>query len=139
MTGRWKNFIVVFIALWLPLQGYGAVAMPFCEHGPAMPVLIAAESHHVDTQDGHQAHENAAHHDSASDHVSTNLNHSADQQEGLGCNDCGACQLACTPLIVSTLPHVIAFGSAVYDALPVASLVSVSPIQLQRPPLSALI
>jgi len=28
---RWKTVLVALISLWLPVQGYGAVAMPFCQ------------------------------------------------------------------------------------------------------------
>ena len=136
MTGHWKNLIVVFIALWLPLQGYGAVAMPFCKHGPAMPASFDAASVHADTKDGNEGHAGMPHHDHEADHQPTG---SADGHIGLGCNDCGACQLACAPLIVSAVPHVATLGSPVYDPLPVKSLTSVSPKQLQRPPLTALI
>jgi hypothetical protein len=136
MTGRWKKWIVVVIALWLPLQGYGAVAMPFCKHGPAMPVSLAAVPSHADAQDGHEGHVGVPHHDHEADRQPAG---STDGHAGLGCNDCGACQLACAPLIVSAVPHVTASGSPVYDTLPVGSLTSVSPKQLQRPPLAALI
>lgn len=126
--------MVFFIALWLPLQGYGAVAMPFCKHGPAMPVSLAAAPSHA--EDGHGGHAGMPHHDHAADRQPAG---STDAHTGLGCNDCGACQLACAPLIVSTVPHVAASERSVYDTLPVGSLTSVSPKQLQRPPLAALI
>lgn len=136
MTGFWKNWIVVFIVLWLPLQAYGAVAMPFCKHGPAMPVSLAAVPAHADAQHGHEGHAGMPHHDHEADRQPAD---STDGQAGLGCNDCGACQLACAPLIFSALPHVAAAGSPDYDSPPVESLTSVSPKQLQRPPLAALI
>jgi hypothetical protein len=139
MTRCWKNGVVVLIALWLPLQGYGAVAMPFCKHGPAMPDAPIAASAHPDSQHSHEGHEGMHQEDPAAGHQSAKSDNSADKPGGLGCNDCGACQLACAPLIFSTVPYVVASGGTVYDPLPVASLVSVSPKQLQRPPLAALI
>jgi len=135
---RWKNWIIVFIALWLPLQGYGAVAMPFCEHGPAMPDSSAAVSVHVGAQNGHHQGHTGVPHDEA-DHHSASSDNSTDKHAGLGCNDCGACQLACAPLIVSTVTPFATTGSPVYDPLPVASLTSISPEQLQRPPLPAFV
>jgi len=144
MTGRWKNWIVVFIALWLPLQGYGAVAMPFCKHGPAMPdssvaVPVQVDSQSADLQHGHEGHAGMQHHDSAAGSQTVHPDNSTDEHAGLGCNDCGACQLACAPLIVSRISNVVSLGSPVYDLLPVESLDSISPEQLQRPPLTALI
>jgi len=136
MTSRWKNGIVVFIALWLPMQGYGAVAMPFCEHGPAMADSSAAVPFHTHALDGDEGHANMPSHDHEADHL---LASSSDGYVGLGCNDCGACQLACAPLIVSSVPNVAASGSPVYDPLPVEFPTSVSPKQLQRPPVAALI
>lgn len=132
--GRWKNLVIVFIALWLPLQGYGAVAMPFCEHGPAMPDASAAAPAHTHA---HAGHDGLSHHDhTAGSQAGSQL--TADNPSPLGCNNCGACQLACAPLIVATVTHSATTGSPVYDPLPVASLTSVSPEQLQRPPLPAL-
>ncbi len=32
VMNRWRSILSVVIALWLPLQGYAAVAMPFCQH-----------------------------------------------------------------------------------------------------------
>lgn len=139
MTGRWKNWVVVFIAFWLPLQGYGAVAMPFCEHGPAMPASSDVIPAHVEEKNGHTGYAGMQHHDHpAVDHHAAAPEGSADKPAGPGCNDCGACHLACAPLIVSAVPHVVNSGSPVYDLPPAESLKSVSPEQLQRPPLSAL-
>lgn len=139
MGRRWKNWIVAFIALWLPLQGYGAVAMPFCEHGPAMPDSSVAVSAHMGTQNGHQGTSGVASHEHEADAQAASWGGSTDKHAGLGCNDCGACQLACAPLIVSTLTYFATTGSPAYDPLPVASLTSFSPEQLQRPPLPAFV
>lgn len=129
----------MLIALWLPLQGYGAVAMPFCEHGPAMPDSSVAVSAHAGTQDGHHGHHGVPHRDHEGDPQSASSDNSTDKHADLGCNDCGACQLACAPLIVSTVTHFASTGSPVYVPLPIASLTSISPEQLQRPPLPAFV
>ena len=139
IMNRWRSIVSVLIALWLPLQGYGAVAMPFCEHGPAMPDASAAVSAHVGAQDGHHGLTGVSHHENEGDSRSASSDNSTDRHAGLGCNDCGACQLACAPLIVSTVAHFATTGSPVYDPLPVASLTSISPEQLQRPPLPAFV
>lgn len=144
MASPWKNWVVVFISLWLPLQGYGAVAMPFCKHGPAMPDSSVAVPVQVDSQSGdfehaHEGHAGMQHHDTAAGHQPADPGNSTGEEAGMGCNDCGACQLACAPSIVSRIANVVSLGSPVYDLLPVESLDSVSPEQLQRPPLTALI
>lgn len=136
---RLKNWIIVFIALWLPLQGYGAVAMPFCEHGPAMPDSSVAVSADTAAQHGHQSHTGIAHDEHEVDSQSASSDIFTDRHAGLGCNDCGACQLACAPLIVSTVTYFATTGSPVYDLPSVASLTSISPEQLQRPPLPAFV
>ena len=140
----WKKIVIVFIALWLPLQGYGAVAMPFCDHGPSMPDSSAAVFAHSDAHDGSQGHvakpaHDHANHDHATSHDSSRPDKSSQKHAGLGCNDCGPCQLACAPLIFSTAPHLSSAGSPVYDPLPIASLISFSPEQLQRPPVPAFV
>ena len=140
----WKKVVFVFIALWLPLQGYGAVAMPFCDHGPSMPDSSAAVSAHANARDGNQGHvakptRDHATHDHATSQDSSKSDKSSQKHAGLGCNDCGPCQLACAPLIFSTAPHISSAGSPVYDPLPIASLASFSPEQLQRPPVPAFV
>ena len=135
----WKKLVIFFIALWLPLQGYGAVAMPFCDHGPSMPDSSAAASAHAEAHDRIQGQVANPNHDHATDHDSFRSDKSSQKHAGLGCNDCGPCQLACAPLIFSTAPHSSSAGSPVYDPLPIASLISFSPEQLQRPPVPAFI
>ena len=136
---RYRSILSVLIALWLPLQGYGAVAMPFCEHGPAMPDSSTAVTAHMGTQDGHPGNTGVPHHEHEADPQSASSDNSTDKHASLGCNDCGACQLACAPLIVSAVTYFANTGSPVYDPLPVASLISISPEQLQRPPLPAFV
>jgi hypothetical protein len=133
---RWRSILSVLIALWLPLQGYGAVAMPFCEHGPSMPDSTAAVFAHAAAHDGDKGHVGMPNHDHAANHDADNF---SGTHAGLGCNDCGACQLACAPLIFATVPHFACTGSPVYDPLPIASLTSISPEQLQRPPVPAFV
>ncbi|MCU0840144.1 MAG: hypothetical protein MUC79_00300 [Thiobacillaceae bacterium] len=37
MSDRLIRVVVLFIALWLPLQGFAAPLMPFCQHEPIQP------------------------------------------------------------------------------------------------------
>ena len=135
----WKKLVIVFVALWLPLQGYGAVAMPFCAHGPSMPDSSATMSVHLEAHADGGGHVAARTHDHAASHDTHSSDKSSHKHAGLGCNDCGACQLACAPLIFSTLPQFHSIASPVYDPTPIASLTSISPEQLQRPPVPAFV
>jgi ferredoxin len=136
---RWKTVIVALISLWLPLQGYGAIAMPFCQqHG-----MAAAGTGLADTsQEHHDAHPgHMAHNDSPSD--AAGISHaehaSSDAASGLACNNCGACHLACSPAISAIAPIAVLIGDSVLESAPADSPHFFYPEQLQRPPLSALL
>jgi hypothetical protein len=131
----WKSLLVVLIALWLPVQGYGAVAMPFCKHGTQAPAAMAG--HDVD----HAAHAHSGH-GAGTDHRHAGAHHDGSQpatgeHAGLACNDCGACHLACAPAI-SALGLVSAtIGGNVFEPVPAISPHDFYPERLQRPPLPA--
>lgn len=72
--------IVILVTLWLPLQGLAAAAMPFCAH--ALTGHGKASHHHHEGDSGAGAAAHAGHSD-----------------EGLQCNDCGPCHLACAPMM----------------------------------------
>jgi hypothetical protein len=93
--------------LWLPLQGYAAVAMPFCKHGfhtsapedMAAQALVHVGANHThggaqSTSGSHQHH--AAH---------GPMHHPGSSPSNLACNDCGVCHLACSPA-ASTSPSI---------------------------------
>jgi ferredoxin len=131
---RWKSLLSVLIALWLPLQGYAAVAMPFCQHN------MAATSSHPGRAD--QSH----HHDG---HAQGSTSHSADadglhipkmgKASGLACNDCGECHLACAPAIVAIMSVPLLIAGSVLESAVADSPHSFYPEQPRRPPLSALL
>lgn len=84
-----RRLLAVLLLLWMPLQGIAAVTMPFCAHalsGHAGAIEAAGAADH-----GAQRSEHSAHH------------HSDEPHDGLACNDCGACNLACAPAIPATL------------------------------------
>jgi hypothetical protein len=143
---RWKSTMAVLLALWLPFQGYGAVAMPYClgkasgasatgiqDEGPA------PHNHHdhAGTGDHRHAAGLAASHSHESGLKGSNAPGS--KVAGLACNNCGMCLLACSPLISAVLPAAAATGGSVYVAVRIAELQSFFPEQRQRPPLSALV
>jgi ferredoxin len=121
------------MALWLPINGYVALAMPFCHHGgadmSAHETMSAAD------------HSGMAHHadpDSGAEHVA-GLSVSTDPTgSGLACNDCGVCHLACSPLLMSEAISFKPTGHNVFDVQVQPSPHSFSPEQPQRPPRTAL-
>ena len=115
----YRNLILAFIMLWLPLQGFAATTMPFCEHNDQP----AQHSHH-DMMGGaahedHQAH----HHDQ---HPS---------KSDLPCDKCGMCHM-CSAM---ALPIVLtALNIKLSSASDTPALTRFSQIfleQPQRPPL----
>jgi ferredoxin len=134
---RWKTVIVALISLWLPLQGYGAIAMPFCQqHGMAAAGTGLADTEHHDAHPGHMAH-NDSPTDAAG--ISHAKHASSDATGGLACNNCGACHLACSPAISAIAPIAALIGDFDLESAPADSPHFFYPEQLQRPPLSALL
>jgi len=136
---RWKTVLVALISLWLPVQGYGAIAMPFCQQYG----MAASGSMHVEpSQEHHGSHSgHMTHEDSPND--ATGIAHAehagSDVTAGLACNNCGACHLACAPAITAIAPVAVLIGAFVLEPSPADSPHFFYPEQLQRPPLSALL
>jgi MinD superfamily P-loop ATPase len=82
-----------------------------------------------------------AHHASPNGAAGISLSESGgeDVTSGLACNNCGACQLACSPAISAVAPVAVLTGAFVLGASPADSPRFFYPEQLQRPPLSALL
>ena len=139
---RWRSILSVLIALWLPLQGYAAVAMPFCQH------RMAAASAHPGIAD-HSGHHHDGHSDLTRSHAQGSTSQSADagspqiavmgEASGLACNNCGACHLACAPAIVALVSVPLLIAGSVLESAPADSLQFFYPEQTQRPPLPALL
>jgi len=87
----WRTFVLSVVMLWLPVQGFAAVAMPFCQHA-------LGHSGAVQTNGAHGEHHYHKHHH---DKGSGSSSHSNGSPSGLSCNDCGACHLACSPVVPS--------------------------------------
>ena len=127
------------MALWLPTQGYGAVAMPFCQHSMAMPSVQPSDAeqsrHHHDGHPGHMSQTDTTDNSaglSKANHVS------GDVAGKLGCDNCGACHLACSPVISTIAPVYLFVGISALESAPADAPTFFYPEQLQRPPLSAL-
>ena len=88
--------------LWLPLQGYAALAMPFCKHG-----FHVSASEHATAQSPVHIHREAQNASDSHRHHATHagLHHHGGSEGSLTCNDCGVCHLACSP-VAPTSPSV---------------------------------
>lgn len=83
---RFKSFLLILMALWLPLQAAAAVAMPFCRHAAEQPLQAAA------LQSPEHCHEHAG--------------NAAGPEGGAGssdlaCDNCEMCHLASASYISS--------------------------------------
>ena len=138
---RWRSLLSVLIALWLPLQGYAAVAMPFCQHS-----MAAASAHSANA--GHAKHHHDGHPDGMRGDTEGRVSPSADtdsrqpavmgEASGLACNNCGACHLACAPALVAFVSVPLLIAGSVLESALADSPHFFYPEQPQRPPLPAL-
>jgi ferredoxin len=130
--GLVRHLILVFLIAWLPVQGWTAVAMPFCKHalGHSSAAQTAGDHHEHHLQTAAAQHQHHQHH---GDDTPAKAGH------GLICDDCGACHLACSS---SLLPGAIAVAVPAilrdYRLPPPASLYLFYPEQPSRPPLNAI-
>lgn len=81
----WRRVLLLLMMLWLPMQSVVAVAMPMCQgrHVPSARDVDATHAHHRAAGSSHAADADVAGH-AASVH---------------DCSGCGACHLACAPLL----------------------------------------
>lgn len=80
-----RNFILGFLLLWLPLQGFAATGMSFCRHDHTPPPAMQAGM-----QDHHEGHDCSHGQDTPSATPQTQ------------CDDCGYCHLGGAPALPST-------------------------------------
>ena len=115
---HFKNYLLILIALWLPVQTAAALAMPFCGHAgdPVVQVTASAPA---------PCHEHAA--------------PAADPAGGAGasdlaCDNCEMCHLASAgyiPPAAANLPLAVA---GVFAARPIPALHSHIAAPPQQPP-----
>jgi hypothetical protein len=137
---RLRSILSVLIALWLPLQGYGAVAMPFCQHS-----MAAAPTHAGKADYSQHHHDGHSHKTLGDDRGSIALPAAADSPQThvvgeasrLACNDCGVCHLACAPAIVAVASVPLLIAGSVLESALADSPKFFYPEQPQHPPLPA--
>jgi hypothetical protein len=109
---RFNSFLLIFIALWLPLQAAAAVVMPFCRH--------AAERQEVQSV----VRESPAHcHNQVLDDTGT-------VPTDLGCDNCEMCHLATAGYLPATHMPLPLLMAAPF----VAKQVFASPSHISEPP-----
>jgi hypothetical protein len=124
----WRTFVLSVVMLWLPVQGFAAVAMPFCQHA-------LGHSSALHTSDAHGSHHQHGHHHGK---ASGNSDQTNGLPIGFSCNDCGSCHLACSPVLTRAVTAVISSCGHIYNPLQPASDSLFIPEQLKPPPLTAI-
>lgn len=105
---RFKSYLLILLALWLPIQAAAAVTMSFCRHAPEP---VAAEATHC--------HEQLVESVAASD---------------IGCDNCGLCHLASAGFLLApteTFPLLVA---GILVPQPTTASASHIPEPPQQPP-----
>ncbi|NWG32460.1 MAG: hypothetical protein HXY29_13340 [Rhodocyclaceae bacterium] len=109
---RLQSFLLILIALWLPLQAAAAVTMPFCRHAPKP---LAETSAHC--------HEEAA--EQTAPAIAGDLD----------CDNCSLCHLACTGfLLANTVVTPAALAANILVPGPQLAQASHIPEPPQQPP-----
>jgi hypothetical protein len=125
--------------LWLPLQGFAALAMPFCKHGfhLSAPAHMTAEAQvHAGPQHAHHGEQSSS--DSHQHHAAHAGTHDHDgPPSGLACNDCGVCHLACSPAAPTSPCTVETVGTQSFTPFSATLPPLFVPKQRHRPPLAA--
>ncbi|MBA3031533.1 MAG: hypothetical protein KKF85_00335 [Gammaproteobacteria bacterium] len=112
---RFKSYLLILCALWLPLQAAAAAAMPFCSHAGESTTQVEAA----------QSPEHCHEHDGAAGLSSTS---------DLGCDNCGMCHLASAgyiPSVAIALPIPVASTFVAKQVLASTSHIAEPP---QHPP-----
>jgi ferredoxin len=137
---RGRSLLAALMILWLPLQGFAAVAMPFCKHGfhaSASEHMTAQSLVHAGTQHVHRSAQSTS--DSHQHHAAHAGTHDQGGSSGsLACNDCGACHLACSPAAPTSASAVEPVGAQSFTQFSPTFPPLFVPEQRTPPPLAAI-
>ncbi|MDD5242044.1 MAG: hypothetical protein PHG47_10075 [Sulfuricella sp.] len=114
------KFILGFLLLWLPLQGFAATGMSFCRHDHTPPPAMQVEMHH-----DHHGNDCGHGHDAPSASPQTQ------------CDDCGYCHLGGAPALLPTLFGLNDVAGFSFKFAFASHLSLFFPEQPQRPPLAS--
>ncbi len=127
-----RRLVIMFIVLWLPLQGVVAAVMPFCKHAMAKGVDSSSTQHSSAVDHGH-------HTQHASSDTSTHSERAEHRSDGsalvkLACDNCDVCHLACATFIPAQ-HHSVCFALVqVYQPYFTPFYNLLAPEQLLQPP-----
>jgi hypothetical protein len=114
-----KKFLFAFVVLALSLQGFTAVAMPFCQH----------QAGAIDRAMGQDSEEHAH-------HALATANESLSAMGGFACDDCAFCQLCAAPAIPAVALISLPEAAPSLITTPPVYFSLFVPEQPQPPPLS---
>ena len=109
---RLKNFFLILIALWLPIQTAAAVTMSFCRHAPESVVTEATHCHEQ------MAQAVAA----------------TDLDRDLGCDNCGLCHLASAGFLLAPTDAFPLHAASILVPTRITASASHIPEPPQQPP-----
>lgn len=104
---RIKSFLLILLALWLPIQAAAAVTMPFCRHAPEPAVIEAPHCHE-------QAADSAA--------------------AAVDCDNCGLCHLASAGFLLAPTDAFALHAASILVPRPTMASASHIPEPPQQPP-----
>jgi hypothetical protein len=112
---RFKSFLLISIALWLPVQAASAVVMPFCRHATDRAGQVAAMP--------------------GVEHCREQAAAAADTADNpLGCDNCEMCHLATAGYLPAPAAPPMPAAASVLVALPTPALPSHIGAPPQQPP-----
>ena len=132
---RLRAFLLWFMMLAVPFQGYAAAVMAFCAPEAAQPATVAAHDHslhdHASPAGGHHHPLNASGDDRADPHEAPST-----QDDGIAashkCGNCAACHsVGMTPTVVVSLLYGLPQAQW---AEPFRAMATVSPRVPHKPP-----
>jgi len=105
---RFKSYLLILIALWLPVQAAAAVTMSFCRHAPEPAVIEATHCHE----------------------------HGVEPVVviDLDCDNCSMCHLSCAGFLLATGEAMSPLAASILVPKLQAALASHTPEPPQQPP-----
>lgn len=113
MSKTLRQSLAIFLMLWLPIFSGSALAMVSCPHMMTHDMTMSAAEY--------------------ADH--SNAQSQQQQENSLSCDQCGLCQVACSPGLTASLNPSITAASSVENATPLSLFRSITLPLLDPPPL----
>jgi len=133
MRTRLCTWLLIFLALWLPVYTGSAMTMSVCDPGHGAPLEQPAADHVAPSIDHERHHGHHGTPDSrfpAADNGST-------RASVADCNQCDICHAACSPWLAALGLDIAPVEPARIFPAPAAAFSSWTPALPERPPLAA--